>query len=181
MEERAVETIDHNGGAFVGSGFDLRRTLDIGRGNGVGIAVDAVAGGLTSDFLLGYVCGRTGTSEFSDGEDWLPAGVMSFAFCNSWVAEASRDKSAFSPAVVDGCEMPVDDPRSGVFIELIADVNELLDGGNVDVVDGAEIEDDGFERWEMGAVFLNLSTSWSRIIPRSVPTTLVEVGICASC
>lgn len=41
--------------------------------------------------------------------------------------------------------MPVDDGGRRVAVELVADVDELLHGGDVDVVDGAEVEDDGAE------------------------------------
>lgn len=41
--------------------------------------------------------------------------------------------------------MPVYGVRSGIAVELVADVDELLDRCDVDVVNGREVEDDGFE------------------------------------
>ncbi len=41
--------------------------------------------------------------------------------------------------------MPVYLVWACVAVELVADVDEVLDGGDVDVVDGGEVEDDGFE------------------------------------
>ena len=43
------------------------------------------------------------------------------------------------------CKVPVDDSRGGVPVERVAEVDEALDGGDVDVVDGGEVEDYGAE------------------------------------
>ena len=78
-------------------------------------------------------------------EDRLPALKGGHAILWGGEAEASRGECPFGPAVVDAGEVPVHRVWGGVAVELIADVDEVLDRCDVDVVDGREVEDDGFE------------------------------------
>ena len=85
-----------------------------------------------------------------------------------WVAEAGGGKGAFRPAVVDAGEMPVYSVRGGVAVELIADVEEVLDGCDVDVVDGRKVEDDSFEGRFVRFVWRGTATAWAWIVPRAI-------------
>ncbi len=84
------------------------------------------------------------------------------------VAEAGGGEGALGPAVGDAGEMPVDLVRACIAVELVADVDEVLDGGDVDVVDGGEVEDDGFEGGFGGLVGGGAVTAGTGIIPRAV-------------
>ncbi len=44
----------------------------------------------------------------------------------------------------------------------------MLDGGDVDVVDGGEVEDDGFEFGEVGAVGLGAASAGAGVVPWSI-------------
>lgn len=86
--------------------------------------------------------------------------------------------------------MPVDDVGRGVSVELVADVDELLHGGDIDVVDRGEVEDDGLEGRKIdvhtGSTFaessgfggLALLLGRARVVPGPVSGTLkgCEVG-----
>jgi len=74
--------------------------------------------------------------------------------------------------------VPVDDGGRRVAVELVAHVNQLLHRGDVDVVDGAEVQDDGLECWPVGVVFRDLAVAGARVVPRPVagPGVVVEVG-----
>lgn len=84
------------------------------------------------------------------------------------VAEAGGGEGAFRPAVVDAGEVPFDFVGGGVAVELVADVDEVLDGGDVDVVDGGEVEDDGLEGGEGGLVGRGAAAAGPGVIPGSV-------------
>ncbi len=76
---------------------------------------------------------------------------------------------ALGPAVADACHVPVDDVGRGVPVELVADIDELLHRGDVDVVDGAEVQDDGLECRTLIRLSL-LKFPWLRIIPWAILT-----------
>ena len=98
---------------------------------------------------FGGVGGGVAAAELGDGEDGFPAGgAVGGGGVRGGVAEAGGGEGALSPAVIDAGEVPVDFVGGGVAVELVADVDEVLDRGDVDVVDGGEVEDDGFEGWE---------------------------------
>ena len=64
--------------------------------------------------------------------------------------------------------MPVDARRSGVMVELVADVEKVLDAGDVDVVDGGEVEDDGFEGWAVRNVRSCTASARAGVVPGTV-------------
>jgi len=82
-------------------------------------------------------------SNLRHAEDRFPSLKRLSANLTRWSREAETGggESAFGPAVVDAGEMPVYFVRGSVAVELIADVDEVLDGGYIDVVDGGEVKD----------------------------------------
>ena len=61
--------------------------------------------------------------------------------------------------------MPIYFVGGRVAVELVADVEEVLDGCYVDVVDGRKVEDDGFKGGFMGIVDRDAATAWSWVVP----------------
>jgi hypothetical protein len=61
----------------------------------------------------------------------------------AWVAEAGGGEAALRPSVVDAGAVPVNASRGGVAIELVAHIDQVLYGRDVDVVYGGEVENDG--------------------------------------
>ena len=107
-------------------------------------------------------------ADLRDGEDGFPAGKDLVAAVGSGVAEAGGGKGALGPAVVDAGEVPVYIFGGGVAVELVADVDEVLDGCNVDVVDGAEVKDYGFKGWFVGLDHRGFAAAWAGVIPGAV-------------
>ncbi len=68
-------------------------------------------------------------SDFSNGENGFPAVDAARVGLGGVVAEACGGEGALGPAVVDVAEVPVDCVWGGVFVELVADVDEVLDRG----------------------------------------------------
>jgi len=64
--------------------------------------------------------------------------------------------------------VPVDFVGGGVAVELVADVDEVLDGGNVDIVDGGEVEDDSFEGGLKGVVGGLAVAAGAGVVPGAV-------------
>lgn len=64
--------------------------------------------------------------------------------------------------------MPLDDLRRCVAIELVANIDEILNTGNVDVVDGGEIEDDSLQSGLVVIDYWCLSTARTRVIPWAI-------------
>lgn len=64
--------------------------------------------------------------------------------------------------------MPVYGVWGGVAVELIADVDEVLDGCDVDVVDGGEVEDDGFEGGLVGLDGNGFAAARTGVVPGAV-------------
>lgn len=64
-----------------------------------------------------------------------------FAGAGLWrsVAEAGGGEGTFCPSVFDIGKVPVDCVGGGVSVQLVADVDEGLGSGNIDVVDGRKI------------------------------------------
>lgn len=93
-------------------------------GDGSGGAVITAKLGNTEDGLV-----RSGTVLIDSGS----------------VAEAGSSKSTLSPAVVDVGKVPVDDLGSGELVKLVANVDETLNGGDINIVDTGEVEYDGLE------------------------------------
>ena len=106
-------------------------------------------------------------ADLSDAENGFPARKTQLAL-RRWVTESGGCKGAFCPAVVDAGEMPIYFVGSRVAVELVADVEEVLDGCYVDVIDGRKIEDDSFEGGFMRFVWRRAATAWSRVVPGSI-------------
>jgi hypothetical protein len=77
--------------------------------------------------------GRVIASNVCNREDWSP-NVWRIGW-ESLVSKSSGDESALSPAVVDGRKVPFDNIGCGPLVELVANVNEVLDRSDVNVVD----------------------------------------------
>lgn len=91
---------------------------------------------LLTFFVDSIRCGRRSTADRCNIEDGLP-GLEGLAFSQRGVgvAETGVGKGTLCPPVVDVCYMPFDTLRGGVAVKLVADINEILDGGCVNVVD----------------------------------------------
>lgn len=121
------------------------------------------------DVVLGGGGGAVDAADFGDAEDGLPAlEAGAVASPRGGEAEAGGGKGAFGPAVVDAGEVPVDRVRGGVAVELVADVDEVLHRGDVDVVDGGEVEDDGFEGGFVGFDGGGFAAAWAGVVPGPV-------------
>ena len=96
------------------------------------------------------------------------------------VAEASGCEGALCPAVVDGGKVPVDRVGGGVAVELVADVDEVLDRGHVDVVYRGEVQDDGLERRAALVCLVDLAAAGAGVVPWAVAGSGVAVEVCAS-
>jgi hypothetical protein len=174
VEERAVETVDGDpppGAAVLVRHGGLVDLVDAGAGaaragggasalNGVEVvaALSLGAAGTEVDLLLiglvlGGLGGGRGAANLGHTEDGLPAVVQSVgAF--GWESKAGRDERALGPAVRNAGNVPIDDIGCCVTIKLIADINQMLYRCNIHHIDGAEIEDDGFENREVGIFVL---------------------------
>ena len=65
-------------------------------------------------------------------------------------------------------KMPVNNIGRGVVIKLIANVNQMLYGCDINIINRGEVKDDGFEGGT-GIVDVYLpAATWSGIVPRSV-------------
>ena len=64
--------------------------------------------------------------------------------------------------------MPVNPVGRCIAVELISDINEVLNGCNVDIVDRRKIKDDGLERGAIGMVDWRFAASRTRVVPRTI-------------
>ena len=70
---------------------------------------------------FGCGCGAGGTADLGNGEDWFPSVIF---FCGErWVSKTSRCERTLGPAVVDACDVPLNNFRCGIAVELIAHIN----------------------------------------------------------
>ena len=100
--------------------------------------------------VLDRLCRRRGTvlsTQLGNAEDGLPSLVRRGAtiVLRGRVPEPGGGEGALGPPVVDAGEVPVHFFRGGVAVQLVAHVDQVLDGSDVNIVDGGEVEDDGFE------------------------------------
>ena len=104
-----------------------------------------------------------------DAEDGLPA-LKGRDVALPWgrEAEAGGGEGPLGPAVVDAGEVPVHRVRGGVAVQLVADVDEVLDGGDVDVVDRGEVEDDGFEGGFVGFDGDGFAAARAGVVPGAI-------------
>ena len=110
------------------------------------------------------------STELGHAEDGLPSVVRGGAtgVLGGRVPEPGRGEGALGPAVVDAGDVPVHLFRGGVAVELVAHVDQVLDGSDVDIVDGGEVEDDGFEGGAVRLLDQWFTTAWAWVIPGAV-------------
>ena len=137
---------------------------------------------LLVDVVLGGRGGAVGAPDFGDAEDGLPAFEARSVALRGGEAEAGGGEGPFGPAVVDAGEVPVYPVRGGVAVELVADVDEVLHGCYVDVVDGGEIEDDGFESGLVGFDGDGFAATRAGVVPGAVLSRVLiqcytEIGV----
>ena len=114
--------------------------------------------------VFGGIGGAILAANLSDAENGFPARKTQLAL-RRWVTESGGSKGAFCPAVVDAGEMPIYFVGGRVTVELVADVEEVLDGCYVDVIDGRKVEYNSFEGGFMGFVGCDAATAWSWVVP----------------
>ena len=193
MEQRPVQAMHerHPGrrslAATIGfAALQLLRQITAARGAGSIVAVrdhvflaaaDAAGPGffraLASQLLLvlAILCDRGRTmlsANFRHAEHGLPTLKGLRPGLRSGEPETGGGQGPFSPAVVDAGDMPVYDVRGGVTVELVADVDEVLDGCDVDVVDGGEVKDDGPEGGFVGFDRFGSATARARVVPWAI-------------
>lgn len=140
--------------------------------HGLGSGIFVIQGPLAAELGLVVTILRDGggaliTAYFGNTEERLPAFNGTIARWGG-IAEAGRCQGTLGPSVVDAGNMPVDFVGGGVTVELVANIDEVLDGGNVDVVDRGEVEDNGSQWRTIGVIRFGLASARSRVIPRAV-------------
>lgn len=111
--------------------------------------------------------GRVIPTNLGHTKNRFPATILA-AIMFRWEPEPSADESALGPSVVDAGKVPINGLRGSVLVELVANINELLNTGDVDVVDGAEVQDDGFQGWLARDIVFFMPKLRSGVTPRSV-------------
>ena len=122
-------------------------------------------------FILVILCSRRGAVLAADlryAEHGLPTLIDGRGALRGGKSEAGGSEGSFGPAIVDAGDMPVHRVRGGVAVQLVADVDEVLDGCDVDIVDGGEVEDDGFESGFIGFDGEGFATARARVVPRAI-------------
>ena len=117
--------------------------------------------------VFGYGGGAVRSANFGNAKDGFPALETGLAF-GSWVAKTGGREGALCPAIVDAGKVPVYFVRGGVAVELVADIDEVLDRGYVDIVDGRKVEYDGFEGGFVSINWCGLAAAWAWVIPRTI-------------
>ena len=64
--------------------------------------------------------------------------------------------------------MPIYGVRGRVAVKLVTNVDEILDRGDVDIVDGGKVEDDGFEGGFVGLDGDGFAAARARIVPGAI-------------
>ena len=151
------------------------------------VAADAAAAAtgfilraLALELLFVLVVGGDGrgavlAANVGDAEDGLPAlKGRDVALPRGREAEAGGGEGPLGPAVVDAGEVPVHRVRGGVAVQLVADIDEVLDGGDVDVVDRGEVEDDGFEGRFVGFDGDGFAAARAGVVPGAILSCCVS-------
>lgn len=128
--------------------------------------------------LVSGGCCTRGASNLSYTENWLPSLEGIFAV-NRRIAKAGVREGTLGPTIIDACEMPLHALGCSVSIELVANIDQVLNRGKVDVVDGREVNDDGLQCWSMIVYIDFLAWPWTWVVPRAVSRPGVAVWICA--
>ena len=127
--------------------------------------------------VLGRGRGAVLAANVGDAEDGLPALVDRRVAFGRREAKTGGGEGPFGPAVVDAGDVPVHRVRGGVAVKLVADVNEVLNGGDVDVVDGGEVEDDGFEGGLVGFDGNGSAAARAGVVPRAILSCILVNAI----
>ena len=130
-------------------------------------------------FFLGGLGSGRGAADFGNAEDGFPA--VDFIVGGGRVAESSRCEGSLGPAAVNSGQMPLHRLRGGISVQLIANVDQGLDTGHVHVVDGLEIEDDGFQSREMRDIRFGSAWLGARVVPRTIAWATPGVGVRPPC
>ena len=141
-------------------------------GNAVGSRF-FVFGALAPQFLFVLAVLRGGrgavlAADLRDAKDGLPSLEAGHVASRGWETEAGGREGSFGPAVVDAGKVPIYGVRGGVAVKLVADVDEILDRGDVDVVDGGKVEDDGFEGGFVGFDGNGFAAARAGIVPGAI-------------
>src|SRR5687767_6581768 len=93
------------------------------------------------DLAESCICsGRSGSADLGEAENGLPEARGAVLF-GSRKPKACGREGTLSPPIGDGSKMPFHDFRCCVSVELVTDIDETLNGGNIHVVDGGEVKD----------------------------------------
>lgn len=77
-------------------------------------------------------------------------------------------------------EVPLYRLGGSVHVELIPDIDEVLNGGHVHIVDRGEIENDGSKKRQVRAVRLRFTLARARVVPWTVTRRRVGEGVGAT-
>src|SRR5688572_23463401 len=105
--------------------------------------------------------------EWSVAVDWVPVSASCEAITIK-VAKAGGRQSALGPAAVDGGKVPFYMLWSCISVELGPDVDETLNGCDINVVDCTEVQDNGTENRPVVLCANLLTTAWARVVPGAV-------------
>lgn len=166
MEEWSVETLDGNetSALRVTRSLLLGGSADVERVDSLNVLVKGLAVEPLGNGSRGS--GTVATTELSDTEDGL-VGTGTILVEASAITKASSGKSTLGPAILDVSKVPVDNLGSGKSVKLVANINQGLNGSDVHIVDGREVENDGLEHGTSVIGDL-LDVSWFTIVPRTV-------------
>lgn len=186
MEQRPIQAV-HDGNLGPGFAVHLASPQLLGQvttGRARSLVVDVVVcrhglgsllldilGPLATKLIIATLCDRCGTgiaANLRHAEDGLPAIENDAVARRGGIPKAGRGQGATGPSVVDAGDVPINFAGSRVPIELIADIDEVLDGCHVDVVDGREIENDCFESWTIRVIIGKMASARSRVVPRTI-------------
>jgi len=127
-------------------------------------------------------CGTAGTSHLGHTEDRFPSvetGVLVVG--GRWESETGRGERAFCPSVVDAGNVPLHLLRACVSVELVADINQVLDRSNIDIVDRGKVQNDSLEcRLVLLTLWLLAASRSARVVPRAVAESVITVEVGAT-
>ena len=183
MEERTVQSL-HDGNLDIISlirlaGADFLVNLIALGALGVAGVVDLTLAGLDissalvdtvavveSHIPLSFGRGTLGSSKLSNAEDRLPP--MEFLFFWRRKSKSGGSQSPFGPSIVNASEMPLYLIGLRVAVKLVAYVDQILHGCEIDEIDGGEVENDSLEVRSLVVRINLLALSWAGVIPRTV-------------
>jgi hypothetical protein len=175
MEVRTVKSLHGNKAAC---GFPNGTLL--GR-----LAVDRIVNGLdvlTNRCVSGLLVDSSGgssaviTAKVSDGEDGLPVSGSLVVRTGSAETESSSSQGTLGPSVLNIGKVPVNNLGGGKLVQLVADINQSLNRGNINVVDAGEIQNDSLENGAL-IVLDNLNVTGLSVVPGTVTKLAKKSGV----